>query len=99
VPNGQFFQNEAMEAFLLQLDIKKKMLPNNENQLIINKNNYGPCFGNEDLWICDQCNTVANSKTDFPYSYKYEAGKYPNKNQESYRAFAGVLKGQQFKVE
>jgi hypothetical protein len=66
--------------------------------LIKNDSNYGPCFGNGDLHICDQCNTVRKSKTDFPFCYKSEAGKYPNQNQESYLAFAGVPKGNKFLV-
>jgi hypothetical protein len=89
-----------METFLLQLDLKEKMVPKNKDiYLIKNQSNYGPWFGWSDLRICDQCKTVDNSYTDFPYSYKNEAGKYPNRNQESYRAFAGVPNGQHFKVE
>lgn len=53
------------QTFLLSLDLKEKMVPLSENNLIYCSSKYGPVFGG-DLQIQDQCNSNYNSIARFP---------------------------------
>jgi hypothetical protein len=63
------FREAGKHAFLFSLDMKEKMVPNNENNLIYCHTSFGPSFGNDDLHIVDQCHINATSVASFPSAY------------------------------
>ena len=57
-------------AFLLQLDLYEKMIPDSDNNLIYCYNTHGPLFGGDfpDFGMNDQCN-INSSYGSFPTYY------------------------------
>ena len=74
------------------------MVPHkNGDNLIYCKSDYGPAFGLGDLLISHQCNKYRDSFTNYPTTYRRQ-GELNDKNQDSFRAFVGATKGNEFKV-
>lgn len=70
------------KCFLLSLDLREKMVPNEQSYLTYCHPNYGPTFGkySHDLSIADQCNANRNSQANFPHCFNREGGDYKYKN-------------------
>ena len=88
-----------MNAFLIQLDRREKMVPVRMNRLICCDRRFGPIFGMRDLAIGDQCDLEKTSETDFPCTFNREGSPYPREAQESRQIFTGVEVGRRFLVE
>ena len=92
-------KDEEKRAFLLQLDLKEKLLPTTDTSLIFCNHAYGPTFGaGRDLYIADKCNSNNSSYAFFPSTYNLlEPHRFEN-NQESYKAFSGAKEDKYFTV-
>ena len=86
-------------AFLLSFDLKEKMVPKDQNNLIYCDGSNGPAFGGgSDFFISDACHNNRSSYANFPYTYNKEGeNKYAN-NQDSYKLFSGSTKDYNFRV-
>ena len=83
------------------MDLRQKMVPNTDSQLIVCNNNYGPIFGYgpSDLCIVDKCNLNSNSGANFPNCYNLEGPNKYAKGQETFKTFSGCQSGYYFRVE
>jgi hypothetical protein len=95
--NG-YVNDAGRHTLLLQLDCEQKMVPTSDSNLINCYNGRGPIFGKSDLSISDNCDTKNTSFTTFPTSYNLEKGVKYRQGQDSWQAFCGPSKGQNFKV-
>jgi hypothetical protein len=96
--SNDYVNDKERRAWLLQLDLLQKMVPQSDSSLIYCNSSYGPTFGGgHDLYIADSCH-ANNSYTDFPGSYNREDGSKYTRGQESYTAFTGATGGYFFKV-
>ena len=77
-------------AFLLQLDLYEKMVPNSDQNLIKCINSQGPMFGGAfpDFGMNDKCNSNIASGY-FPGSYNREDGTRYEPDKDSFRTFTG----------
>ena len=68
--NNGVVNDAGRRAFILQLDLYEKMVPNSDNNLINCYNTLGPIFGggNPDFGMNDRCNSN-NSYGFFPTDY------------------------------
>ena len=84
---------------MLSFDLKEKLLPINQNNLISCHDSYGPTFGiRQDLHLSDACHENRYSRANFPTQYNKEGeNKYVN-NQETYKLFSGATSGHSFRV-
>ena len=53
---GDYVNSPDKSAFLFSLSLKDKMVPQSSQKLIRHRLNFGPCFGESDLGISDNCN-------------------------------------------
>lgn len=65
------------------------MVPNDGNSLMYRSKDYGPYFGNHDLYIGDQCHINRTSVSKFPSAYNLEGGNKYKQGLETYRKFSG----------
>ncbi len=94
-----YVSNEEKNCFLLSLDMKQKMVPNNGNNLIYCNPTYGPTFGSgHDLVITNQCQNANSCYANFPNCYNYEGENKYVVHQDTYKAFSGATKGYNFRV-
>lgn len=71
--NNLFVNDHQKKAFLVSFDLKEKMIPNNQNNLIYCNVNYGPTFGGgHDLMISNRCHENNGSYANFPHAYNSE---------------------------
>ena len=83
---------------MLSFDLKEKLLPINQNDLIYCHVSYGPTFGNFDLVLYDACHNNRNSYANFPIQYNKEGeNKYVN-NQGTHKLFCGATSDRNFRV-
>ena len=89
------------KCFLLSLDMREKMVPNEQSYLIYCHPNYGPTFGkySHDLFIADNCNNNRNSHANFPHCYNREGIEFKYKSEQStVQKFVGSTSGCYFRV-
>ncbi len=68
-----YLHDRGKNACLLSIDLKQKMVPISENNLIYCNKKYGPTFGySADLYISDQCDMNRYSHANFPSQYNFE---------------------------
>lgn len=91
VSNTNYVDDAGRHAFLLSLDLKQKMVPVSNKNLILCYSALGPTFGEGfDLHIANNCHTNGRSYANFPTSYNCERGKRYINSQESFQAFSGA---------
>ena len=63
-------------AFIFSVDMKEKFVPQGDDYLIRNHDNYGPWFGSNgnDIKIFDDCNNKNSSYSNFPSVYNRAGG-------------------------
>ena len=84
---------------MLSFDLKEKLLPINQNNLIYCHASYGPTFGNrQDLVLYDACHNNRSSNANFPSQYNKEGENKYERNQETYKLFSGAASGNSFRV-
>ena len=59
---------------------------------------WGPVFGEGDLYISDKCNKNSNSGAFLPKTYNKHYKRFKC-SQESWNAFSGATSGYHFRVE
>lgn len=90
--------DNGRKTFILQVDLLQKMLPLSDNKLIYCTNGYGPTFGEWDIYISDNCNTVHSHTSQFPQNYNIDGpNKYTN-GQAAFTAMSGATANYNFKV-
>ena len=70
VGDGTYVSHKNRDAFLFQLQLKEKMIPKSNDDLIYCQSGVGPAFGKGDLIISNNCNKNSFSEAKFPSSYK-----------------------------
>ena len=89
---------------MLSFDLKEKLIPIFQNNLIYCDASYGPTFGKKgnffepDLLLYDKCHANRDSLADFPHQYNKEGENKYERNQETYKLFCGATSGNSFKV-
>ena len=62
--------------FIFQLDLKQKMIPIGDTDLIHSTDSYGPIFGGSkggDICLANKCNDIeSDTGAMFPKAYDYE---------------------------
>ena len=53
---NNYVNDTAKKTLLMQVDKKERMRPRNRKMQIFCKNDFGPMFGNGDLFISNHCN-------------------------------------------
>ena len=53
----------------MQIDKREKMIPRGQNSLIFCNSDWGPMFGEGDLFLSDNCHSNRNSGSFFPCIY------------------------------
>jgi hypothetical protein len=97
--SNNYVNDKERRAWLLQLDLLQKMVPQSDDHLIYCNSSWGPIFGSgHDLKIANSCHANNNSCANFPTSYNREDGSKYTNGQESYTAFSGATGGKNFKV-
>jgi hypothetical protein len=80
---------------MLQMDIKKKIVPIHKSELILSAIECGPSFGFRDLYIVDECNRRNENYSVFPLTYNYEGSKDLVISHASINKFCGVTFGKE----
>lgn len=76
-------------AFLFSMDRKAKYHVKSPKDAILCYLDRGPTFGNgHDIYICDNCNTVGNSYSNFPHTYICDEYVNPGNKGSNYLAGA-----------
>ena len=83
----------------MQLNMKEKMVAQNDRNLIKCYSGSGPIFGGDfsDLFIADRCHNNNQSYSNFPMVYNGEQTKFTN-GESSYHAFSGAKGDRHFRV-
>ena len=89
--SNKYVRGDRDKAFLIQLDRKEKMVPQEENHLIYCSREWGPSFGDDDIFIDDSCHKNENSCAFFPNSYNREGKDQYERGQDSYKRFSGAI--------
>ena len=73
----------------MQMDKREKLKPRGKSNLIMCNKEWGPVFGDGDLYISDRCNVNRDSGGFFPNTYNTKEKTY-KKSQKSWKYFSGA---------
>lgn len=95
----QNFYDSSNRTFIFSLSSRQKLINTRGCNSIYCHPEYGPSFGNQDIWISKNCNSnEANNRGEVSKIYTYKNSSYIQ-NQDPYKAWTGHTSGSGFKIK